>query len=297
MEWKAAKMVNEVYAHFKRNKTPSVKDWELVAVSPTAAVFKNDKSKSYAFAYRGVATAGELLDAPAALLGNTFNQTMRYRHDKEFTRRHQPPRGYKRWAFGHSLGGAIVDQIMADGLADTGITFNPAIEVNKMHNRGVRRFYNRNDGLYKSIGQFSSNVTVINNDLFSQVASLITYLNPLITLYSHNLSQFVPDKERKSHDFKPDAIRRDPAHEPDAGGGTSGQSLVQSVILDKEHFTSFEAARQWAAHHRYKVDKHDETPTSWRFRQVSPAIFATNMYHAKTVPLEKVGNLLVAYKA
>lgn len=296
MEGKAGKMINEVYAHFRRDKTPDVKDWELVAVSPTAAVFKNDKSKSYAYAYRGVATPGELLDAPKALMSNTFKSTNRYRHDKDFTRRHQPPAGYKRWAFGHSLGGAVVDQIMADGLADTGITFNQAIEVNKMHNSGVKRYYNRSDALYKLIGQFSSNVQVINNDLFSQVAGFLGYLNPLYTLYSHNLSQFVPEKEWRSTKHDPEAIRRD--HGEPSGKPDPSKYLIQSLILDKEHFKGdLEAAKIWAAEHRYKIDSHDETHTSWRFRQVSPAIFATGLYHMKTLPLEKVGHLIVAYKA
>lgn len=294
MESKGAKMILGVYDHFLRGvEKPEVKHWELVAISPTAGVWKNDKSKSYAYAYRGMITPEDVKVVPT-LVSNKLASTARYKKDKAFTKKHQPPSGYKRWAFGHSLGGAMVDQILADGLSDTGISFNPAIELNKLKSTKNKRLYNRHDFLYKLIGMYADNVHTINNDAFSKISAGLNFFNIAKSYYEHNLSQFIDKEQEKIKKEAPQP--KDLIGEPSEEDPSPRSYIIQSVVLDKSIFPTLEKAREWASLHKYKNDKYDETLNEWRFRQVSPDIFRTGIYEAKTIPLKDTGNLVVAYK-
>ena len=296
MESKGAKMILGVYDHFLRGVAkPEVKHWELVAISPSAGVWKNDKSKSYAYAYRGMITPDDIQVVPT-LISNKVANTTRYRKDRDFTRKYQPPAGYQRYAFGHSLGGAIVDQIISDGLADSGISFNPAIELNKMEFSKNKRLYNRHDFLYKMIGQHAANVHTINNDLFSRISAGANFFNVALSYYTHNLSQFIDTKQEEPKKAPSEERAKGMIGEPSEEDVSPRSYLIQSVVLDKATFPTIDKAKEWAGLHKYKIDKYDETPTAWRFRQVSPDIFKTGIYQAKTIPLENTGNLIVAYK-
>lgn len=283
MESKGAKMVLSVYDHYKRGvDKPVVKGWELVDISPTGGVWKNDKAKTYAYAFRGLQNAEDIKTVPT-LITNNFSSTIRYRKDKAFTKKHQPPRGYRRVGFGHSLGGVVVDNLLADGLVDTGMTYNPAIELDKIHNSGNVRYYNRNDFLYKLIGQYASNVKTLHNDIFSRISAGLDFFNIAKSYYEHKVEQFV-DKE----EMEPETVK-DIDNSPKS-------YIIQSVVLHKTAFPTLEKAKEWASLHKYKTTKHDETPNEYRFRQVSPNIFNTGHYEAKTVSLKDIGNLVVAYK-
>lgn len=296
MESKGAKMINAVYDHFIRGiEKPEIKHWELVAISPSMGIWKNDKSKSYAYAYRGMITSEDAKVVPT-LITNKLNTTLRYKKDKAFTKAHQPPAGYKRYAFGHSLGGAITDQILADGLADSGISFNPAIELNKMKATKNKRLYNRNDFLYKLIGMYASNTHTINNDLFSKVSAGINFFNIAKSYYEHNLDQFIDKEQEKPQKAKAEERAKGLIGEPSEEDVSPRSYIIQSVVLDKSTFPTVDKAKEWASLHKYKTEKYDETPNEWRFRQVSPDIFKTGMYEAKTISLKDTGNLVVAYK-
>lgn len=296
MESKGAKMINSVYDHFLQGvEKPQVKHWELVAISPSMGIWKNDKSKSYAYAYRGMITSEDMKVVPT-LISNKVSTTTRYKKDKELTKKHQPPPTYKRWAFGHSLGGAMVDQIITDGLADTGISFNPAIELNKMKFSKNKRMYNRNDFLYKMIGMYASNVHTTQNDFFSKVSAGVNFFNVALSYYTHNLGQFINKDQEKIEKGKEETKKETKIDTPSEEDPSPRSYIIQSVVLDKEHFPTVEKAREWASAHKYKTYKYDETLHTWRFRQVSPNIFKTGMYEAKTIPLKGVGNLIVAYK-
>ena len=284
MESKGAKMVLSVYDHYKRGvEKPIVKGWELVDISPTGGVWKNDKARTYAYAFRGMSSPEDVKTVPS-LVSNNFSSTTRYRKDKTFVKKHQPPQGYRRVGFGHSLGGVVVDNLLADGLIDTGMTYNPAIELDKIHNTGNVRYYNRNDFLYKLIGQYASNVKTLHNDYFSKLSDGLNFFNVAKSYYEHNVEQFVNKEEME----EPEEVK-DIEHSPKA-------YLIQSVVLHKSAFPTLEKAKEWASLHKYKTTKHDETPNEYRFRQLSPDIFKFGHYEAKTVPLKDIGNLVVGYK-
>lgn len=307
MDSKGAKMINGVYDHFLRGiKEPQVNGWTLVDISSTAGAWKNDKSKTYAYAYRGMITPEDIRVVPT-LVSNKVATTARYKKDAAFTRKNQPPQGYCRIAFGHSLGGAIVDQILADGLASSATSYNPAIELSKLNNSGNKRLYNRHDFLYKLIGLHASNVHTINNDAFSKISAGLNFFNIAKSYYEHNLSQFIDKEKEKIKRPKtvgederaavsPGQVRESNQVRESEEPSKQRSYIIQSVVLDKEAFPTLDKAKTWAAQHNYKTSKHDETTNSWRFRQVSPEIFKTNQYEAKTIPLKDTGNLIVAYK-
>jgi hypothetical protein len=294
MESKGAKMVLSVYDHYKRGvESPKVKDWELVAISPTAGAWKNDKARTYAYAYRGMLTPEDVKTVPT-LVSNKFSLTSRYKKDKEFTKQHQPPRGYRRVAFGHSLGGVVVDNILADGLADTGMTYNPAIELSKINNSGNVRYYNRNDFLYKLVGQYASNIKTLHNDYFSKLSDGLDFFNVAKSYYEHNIEQFVDKEKEEEKEVVPK--EEVPKEEVKDINDSPKSYIIQSVILDKSAFPTLDKAKEWISLHHYKYIKSDETPNEWRFRQLSPDIFKFGHYEAKTVPLKDVGKLIIAYK-
>lgn len=49
------------------------------------------------------------------------------------------------------------------------------------------------------------------------------------------------------------------------------ETTIQTIILSKEIFPTLEDARKWATDNEFKHDKVDETPASWRFRQIDPS--------------------------
>lgn len=277
-------MVQKSYDYYKGNTNLDVKGYNLVAKSSSGLIYERPQTKIRIYAFRGTQNQEDVSSFPS-LASNTFSSSTRYQKDKEFVKQHPAPEGYKTIGAGHSLGGAIIDQLLADGLIQTGISFNPAVELNKLDNTGNKRIYNRNDFLYKLIGQFASNTHIVNNDLFSRIEGTLRYFDILKSLYEHNNKQFI-EKEKLS---KEDVVKIEPKE--------SNSYLIQSVVLDKEKFPTLEKAKEWASAHKYKTDKHDETLNEWRFRQVSPSIFTGGIYTAKTVKLDDIGNLIIAYKS
>jgi hypothetical protein len=277
-------MVEKSYDYYKGIKDLDVKDYNLVAKCSSGIIYERPKSKIRIYAFRGTKNQEDASSFPS-LFSNKFSTTKRYQDDKKFVEDHPAPAGYRTIGAGHSLGGAVVDQLLEDGLIQEGISFNPAVELNKMNNNGNKRIYNRNDFLYKLVGQFSSNVKTVNNDLFSRVETAVRYFDILKSLYEHNNEQFI-DKEKLS---KEKASKAPPS--------APNSYIIQSVVLHKEKFPTLEKAKEWASLHKYKTDKHDETLHEWRFRQVSPMIFTTGHYTARTVHLQDIGNLIIAYKS
>lgn len=293
MDSKVAQMVQKSYEHYAGSNNLEVKHYDLVAKSPTGLIYERPKTKIRIYAFRGTKNQEDVSSFPS-LASNTFSSSTRYQKDKEFVKKHPAPEGYKTIAGGHSLGGAIVDQLLADGLVQSGISFNPAIELNKMNNSGNKRIYNRHDFLYKLVGQFASNTHITNNDSFSRFEMAVRFFDILKSLYEHNNTQFIDKDQEKIPRDKP---RRIEDFDKEMNSNESNSYFIQSVVLHKEKFPTLEKAKEWASAHKYKIDKHDETLNEWRFRQVSPAIFASGIYTAKTVKLDDVGNLIVAYKS
>jgi hypothetical protein len=284
MDGKVAKMVENAYAHYNGSENLDVKDYELVAKSPNGLIYDRPSSKIRVYAFRGTQNKEDVRSFPS-LISNTFASSSRYKKDKAFVQKHPAPAGYRTVAGGHSLGGAIVDQLLADGLVQSGISFNPAVELSKLHNAGNKRIYNRHDFLYKLIGMYASNVHTTNNTMWDKISATVSFLNILKSLYEHNHKQFVESKKKE-----------EPRSEAHPTTPHQSSYIIQTVVLHKAKFPSLELAKEWAVQHKYKIHNVDETHNEYRFRQVSPELIKTGHYHERMVPIGDVGYLGVLYK-
>lgn len=102
-----------------------------------------------------------------------------------------PKEQYYYFGVAHSLGGAILDQFLHEGLLIKGVSYNPAVELKYINNNNNHRIYNEYDPLYKIFGKIASNVEVRkNNSIFKKVLNLTPYANIALSLKSHLLSNF-----------------------------------------------------------------------------------------------------------
>lgn len=87
---------------------------------------------------------------------NGIPGTTRYKRDKaavqQFLQQFPSPE-YSYYAVGHSLGGAVIDSLIKDGLIKEGLSYNPAIQYSDI-NAGLpnRRIYYGSDPLYRLMG-------------------------------------------------------------------------------------------------------------------------------------------------
>ena len=277
MEKLGARMVENAYSNYSNGKEKyPIPGYEILDKSPTMMVYENQRIKTIVYAIRGMKVDCPTdVKAVGNIITSTFKDSKRYIDDKALVEKHQPS-GYKRIGVGHSLGGAVIDQLLQDGLIDGGISFNPVVEIIYLKNSLNKRIYRKTDPLYELIGRYASNVKTVSVLPIDELTSENALFKLVRYYYAHKMEQFVEDDE--------------PKEQPNS-------YIIQSVVLNKEKFPTLEKAREWASLHKYKIDKHDETMNSWRFRQVSPTIFSTGHYTAKTVQLQDVGSLIIAYKS
>jgi hypothetical protein len=178
-----SKMVASTYK--PENEFTKIEGYNLVVKTPTIAIFSVKKKPNlFIIALRGTAFT-DLNDISADLgivktivndastARNVRNST-RYTNDVETIKQFDGiVKHYYRipkpvyYAVGHSLSGAIIDELLEDGLVSSAVSFNPAIErrmfavPNKNH-----RVYLSCDILYNLLGKFitNGNLEVIQKD-------------------------------------------------------------------------------------------------------------------------------------
>ena len=274
-----AKMIHNVY----NQKKESVNGYILKALSDTVFYYENEKTHECVFAIRGMRpTRSEDITAVTSLIHNGLANTTRYKRDLHFIKSYNHREPANTIFVGHSLSGAICDQLISDGIARKAITFNPAVQPKDIRNNGNTRYYNPNDFLYLLIGRYTSHHHVIGTNFSLPI--------PQFTVFSlwtfHRIQNFIPD-------YKPSEKLEEKASE----------HKVQAVHLYKSYFKSIADATEWIRKHQYKPIHVDETSNEYRFRLLDPAIIKTGHYDVKTVKFksehkkhEEIGDLIVLYK-
>ena len=134
--------------------TPSGKQvgaFVLKDATPTLKFFVDENSKKVVVAVRGTYDARDVwADANIAL--GRLHKTGRYKEDESELRRFQtqfPPSEYEYHATGHSLGGAVADELISAGLIPSATTYNAAVQLKHALNPNHQntRFYNDHDAL------------------------------------------------------------------------------------------------------------------------------------------------------
>jgi hypothetical protein len=159
-----------------------IKGWSNVFTSPTIKAYK--KNNNVIIAVRGTNISDKVdLGADASIPLNNLKNTPRYLTDVALVnqvRQMFPTATF--YAVGHSLGGAIVDNLINDGLVSEGLSFNPAIESKFYNDTRNARISHTDDPLYAIMGKNSKGTTVITDKPIQQqklVKTGISWLDDL----------------------------------------------------------------------------------------------------------------------
>ena len=281
-------MIQQVYTQARK----PVAGYEVVQHSDSVYLYKNGSNSI--FAVRGMKKESADIQAVSTIISNSLQSAPRFQRDLTFVSRHKAEAGSALFV-GHSLGGAICDQFLRQGIATKAITINPAVMPRDLRNTGNSRYYNPNDFLYLLIGRYASNVHVIGTHWDFTYAYANGQLPNLFSFWtSHRLEGFIKD-------YKPKLPFQLTNVKAESSDGTtrapSGKDYkVQSVVLHKSAFANVEQASHWLKRHGYKHTGIDETPDDYRFRQMDPAIFKTGRYSPSSIKLGNEGYLIVGYE-
>jgi len=173
---------------YEANPAQTLDGFELVVNTKTFDAYLDEQTKTLLISARGTADAQDV-KADAALAVNALSSTARYQQDKRVMDSivvRYPPNQYTYYITGHSLGGAINNQLKRDyPFIKEAVEFNPAFQPKDLVSRqkGIKRYYTKTDFLYKLGGRFLPNVHTIEPSRF-------TGLTALDALSGHKLENF-----------------------------------------------------------------------------------------------------------
>ena len=175
------------------NPKKSVDGWELVSFTPTLKFYR--KGSDIVVGVRGTA---DLRDTRAdlSLSYNGLTGTDRFKEDVKVLTQFQnqyPDMEY--YGVGHSLGGAVLDELIKLGLIKSGISYNPAVQPQNFRaDIPNHRIYEEGDPLYALSGMFLKNKPEVRKKPFSAVGYLMKKVNPVSApvgyLAAHGLDNF-----------------------------------------------------------------------------------------------------------
>jgi len=173
---------------YEANPAQSLDGFQLVVNTATFDAYLDEQTKTLLISARGTADTQDV-KADAALALNALTSTSRYQQDKRvmdsIVARYSPS-VYSYYITGHSLGGAIDNQLKRDyPFIKEAVEFNPAFQPKDLVSRqgGIKRYYTKTDFLYKLGGRFLPNVHTIEPSKF-------TGLTALDALTGHKLENF-----------------------------------------------------------------------------------------------------------
>lgn len=166
-----------------------VNGWKLVYNTPTLKFYR--KHNEVIIGIRGTNPSDTNdLTADALIPMNKLATSARFRNDLNTVKSFQFKNGdMDYYGVGHSLGGAILDLLIKEGLVISGVSYNPAVQPQdfkaKLPNQ---RIYNKNDPLYNLGKNFLEDKPEVrdNSSFFSRIFGN----SPLNSLNAHGLQNF-----------------------------------------------------------------------------------------------------------
>lgn len=184
-------MENQAY-----QKTPAKKVDGWTLLQPYSNGIKAYlKDRDIVVAVRGTAD-GRDVQADLQIIYSGLPNSSRFKEDERIIQdiqRKFKPRHYNYYGVGHSLGGAILDELIDRGYIKEGISYNPAVDLSKFRNdTRNHRIYNSSDALYNIMGRFTKNPEVRKNKLstLGKIASFIPLGMLGNSVNAHLLSNF-----------------------------------------------------------------------------------------------------------
>jgi hypothetical protein len=186
-------MNKNAYANVDTGVEPG---WSFMAGTPTIKIY--NRGNTMLVAVRGTADNRDILTDLTIAAQDMANQS-RYTQDRDFIRQFQtqyPSGQYTYLLTGHSLGGAICDQLMRDGIGLQAITFNPAVQKNAYNSQNNKRIYQAEDPLYRMMGRYCRyNVEVREGRKKSGVETALSFVPAAgvgyTAMQAHSLDNYV----------------------------------------------------------------------------------------------------------
>ena len=171
-----------------------VPGYQILAKSPTVIFYKRITDNTVVIAVRGSSDKRDWLQTNTMLPFGRLTTTSRYKEDKKFVADNLAKfsQGNDVYIVGHSLGGAIANQLQIDfPIIQGGITFNPAFQPMDFLNKSkIQRKYTSGDPLGK-LGRY------LPGSMVEDDSSLLDRFLPSVGLMgkSHQLSSFQSGQE------------------------------------------------------------------------------------------------------
>jgi hypothetical protein len=152
---------------YKKKGDENVKNYKLMFDSPTVKAYLDDVADTIILSVRGTTDFRDV-KADASIAVNRLKYSDRYINDKNIIdqlAQRYPYSKYDYYLVGHSLGGALINQLKRDfpWLKDN-VQFNPAFQpydLISQQSKDSKRFYTPDDPLYNLGGRFFSNKIVV----------------------------------------------------------------------------------------------------------------------------------------
>jgi len=192
----STKVLYQMNKNAYANSDENVDGWDVMDSTPTIIIY--NRGPAMLVAVRGTADNRDILTDLTIAAQDMENQP-RYKEDKQFLQQFQamfPQSQYTYLFTGHSLGGAICDQLIRDGLGIQAITFNPAVQKSAYDSQTNKRIYQADDPLYRMMGRYCRyNVEVRNNRNKSAIESALSAV-PIAgvgytAMQAHSLDNYV----------------------------------------------------------------------------------------------------------
>jgi hypothetical protein len=135
------------------NRCTNVGDWKCLSGTKTIQFYL--KGNVVIVVVRGTANIQDLL-ADIKIAIQNVRESARYKEDVATIRSFQaqyPLGQYNYYFTGHSLGGALIDEYLKNGMVTSAISFNPAVQKEFYNSANHHRIYNTQDPLYDLMGR------------------------------------------------------------------------------------------------------------------------------------------------
>jgi hypothetical protein len=205
------------------NRCVPIGDWKCMPGTKTLQFYM--KANNVIVCVRGTASFRDLM-ADIKITFQNVRDSVRYKEDlaaiKSFQQQY-PPSQYNYYFTGHSLGGALIDEYLKDGLGISAISFNPAAQKEFYASANHHRIYNTQDPLYDLMGRHipSAEVRPFQGKEQSTLDKILGYI-PVVNdaakaLKGHSLDNYIGGMKRMT----PAVVDRPYMRGPNMLGGFS----------------------------------------------------------------------------
>jgi len=176
---------------YKPSAAKEVNGWNLVAESPTIKIY--NKGSDMVVSIRGTQDA-EDVKADLMIPFNNLEKSSRFQKDLAFLDSFIKSNPATYYGVGHSLGGAILDLFLRNGMIKEGQSYNPAVQPQDFKNiLANNRIFTEGDPLYALVKTFlyqKPEVLKEKSTIFRKLAKKTSLGTTNDYLKSHGLDQF-----------------------------------------------------------------------------------------------------------